>query len=55
MGAARRHLRPEFLNRVDDIALFKPLTHPEIERIVDLMFNDPRERLGERHMTLEVS
>jgi ATP-dependent Clp protease ATP-binding subunit ClpB len=35
--------------------LFKPLTQPEIERIVDLMFSDLRSRLAERQMTLEVS
>jgi ATP-dependent Clp protease ATP-binding subunit ClpB len=51
----RRHFRPEFLNRVDDIVLFKPLTRPEIERIVDLMFNDLRARLAERQITLELT
>ncbi|MCU7730801.1 ATP-dependent chaperone ClpB [Actinoplanes sp. KI2] len=55
MGELRRHFRPEFLNRVDDIVLFKPLTQPEIERIVDLMFNELRERLAERRMTLEIT
>jgi ATP-dependent Clp protease ATP-binding subunit ClpB len=55
MGELRRHFRPEFLNRVDDIVLFMPLTQPEIERIVDLMFDELRERLSERRMTLEVS
>jgi ATP-dependent Clp protease ATP-binding subunit ClpB len=47
--------RPEFLNRLDDIVLFKPLTLPEIEGIVDLMFNDLRARLADRQMTLEIS
>jgi ATP-dependent Clp protease ATP-binding subunit ClpB len=55
MGELRRHFRPEFLNRVDDIVLFKPLTQQEIERIVDLMFNELRERLSQRRMTLEVT
>jgi ATP-dependent Clp protease ATP-binding subunit ClpB len=55
MGELRRHFRPEFLNRVDDIVLFMPLTQPEIERIVDLMFDELRERLAERRMTLDVS
>ncbi|MFG1926375.1 ATP-dependent chaperone ClpB [Cryptosporangium sp. NPDC048952] len=55
MGELRQHFRPEFLNRVDDIVLFKPLTQPEIERIVDLMFDELRERLDERWMTLEVT
>src|SRR5689334_8253251 len=55
MSELRRHFRPEFLNRVDDIVLFKPLTQPEIERVVDLMFNELRERLAERRMTLEIT
>ena len=55
MAAMRTHFRPEFLNRLDDIVLFKPLTQPEIERIVDLMFNDLRARLADRQMTLEIS
>ncbi|MGA7098633.1 MAG: ATP-dependent chaperone ClpB [Acidimicrobiia bacterium] len=55
MGELRRHFRPEFLNRVDDIVLFKPLTLSEIERVVDLMLDDVRERLAERHMTLDVA
>ena len=55
MGELRRHFRPEFLNRVDDIVLFKPLTMAEIERVVDLLFNDLRGRLVQRRMTLNVS
>ena len=55
MAAMRAHFRPEFLNRLDDIVLFKPLTEGEIERIVELMFNDIRARLAERQMTLEIS
>jgi ATP-dependent Clp protease ATP-binding subunit ClpB len=54
-GELRRHFRPEFLNRVDDIVLFKPLTEAEIERIVDLMFNELRLRLADRRMTLDVT
>jgi ATP-dependent Clp protease ATP-binding subunit ClpB len=55
MAAMRGHFRPEFLNRLDDIVLFKPLTKAEIEQIVDLMLQDLRARLGERQMTLEVT
>ncbi|WP_370935134.1 ATP-dependent chaperone ClpB [Amycolatopsis sp. cg13] len=55
MGALRGHFRPEFLNRIDDIVLFKPLTLPEIERVVELMLGDLRTRLAEQNMTLEVS
>ena len=55
MSELRRHFRPEFLNRVDDIVLFKPLTEGEIEHIVSLMLNDVRARLADRRMTIEVS
>ncbi|WP_425455091.1 ATP-dependent Clp protease ATP-binding subunit [Actinoallomurus bryophytorum] len=55
MRIMQTHFRPEFLNRVDDIVLFKPLTQHEIELIVDLMFSDLRDRLRERGMALEVS
>jgi ATP-dependent Clp protease ATP-binding subunit ClpB len=51
----RLTFRPEFLNRVDDVVLFKPLTIGEIERVVDLMLGDVRRRLADRNMTLEVS
>ncbi|WP_425570762.1 ATP-dependent chaperone ClpB [Nonomuraea rosea] len=55
MAELRRHFRPEFLNRIDDIVLFKPLTEAEIERIVELMFTDIRQRLADRRLTLEVT
>jgi ATP-dependent Clp protease ATP-binding subunit ClpB len=55
LAEMRTYFRPEFLNRLDDIVLFKPLTQPEIERIVDLMLDDVRARLAERRMTLEVT
>jgi len=54
-GELRRHFRPEFLNRVDDVVLFKPLTLVEIEKVVDLMLDDVRRRLADRGMTIEVS
>ncbi len=55
MTELRMHLRPEFLNRVDDIVLFKALTEPEIERIVELMLDDLRSRLAPRRITLDVT
>jgi len=51
----RAHFRPEFLNRVDDIVLFKPLTLPEIKRIVDLQTEDLRRRLADRGVQLELT
>ncbi|MGZ6976205.1 MAG: ATP-dependent Clp protease ATP-binding subunit, partial [Acidimicrobiia bacterium] len=55
MAELRGHFRPEFLNRVDDIILFKSLTEEEVERIVDLLFDDLRSRLADLRMTLEVT
>ena len=52
LAEMRLHFRPEFLNRLDDIVLFKPLTQAETERIVDLMLDDLRARLGDRQMKL---
>jgi ATP-dependent Clp protease ATP-binding subunit ClpB len=55
MAELRARFRPEFLNRVDDIVLFKPLVPSEIEQIVDLMLDDVRQRLNERRISLEVT
>jgi ATP-dependent Clp protease ATP-binding subunit ClpB len=55
MAEMRNHFRPEFLNRVDEIVLFKPLTLAEIERIVELQLNLLRTRLAERHIELELT
>src|SRR5438309_1522047 len=55
MGDLRGHFRPEFLNRVDEIVLFKPLTLPEIERIVDLQIADVASRLADRRLDLRLS
>jgi ATP-dependent Clp protease ATP-binding subunit ClpB len=55
MAEMRGHFRPEFLNRVDEIVLFKPLTLKEIERIVDLQLNLLRSRLAERKIEIELS
>jgi ATP-dependent Clp protease ATP-binding subunit ClpB len=55
MGDLREHFRPEFLNRVDEIVLFKPLTLEEIERIVDLQMVGLRARLADRRLEVELS
>ena len=54
MAEMRAHFRPEFLNRVDEIVLFKPLTIKEITRIVDLQLNLLRSRLADRHIELHL-
>jgi ATP-dependent Clp protease ATP-binding subunit ClpB len=55
MSELRRHFRPEFLNRVDDIVLFRPLILEEIKKIVDLQTEDLRKRLADRHIQLELT
>ncbi|MEC0132061.1 MULTISPECIES: ATP-dependent chaperone ClpB [Paenibacillus] len=49
------HFRPEFLNRVDDIVMFKPLTLGEIEKIVDKLVDGLRLRLAEREIGLALT
>jgi len=51
----RQHFRPEFLNRVDDVVLFRPLVLDEIKQIVDLQTEDLRRRLADRNITLELT
>src|ERR1700738_1030742 len=55
MAELGQQISPDFLNRVDDIFLFKALTEQEIEQIVELMFDDLRTRLADRQLTLEVT
>jgi ATP-dependent Clp protease ATP-binding subunit ClpB len=55
MGALRHHFMPEFLNRVDDIIMFKPLTIDEIKKIIDLLTEDLNRRLKARRITLRLS
>ncbi len=53
--ALREFFRPEFLNRVDDVIIFEPLTEKELEKIVDLMVDEVRNRLGDRDVELELT
>jgi ATP-dependent Clp protease ATP-binding subunit ClpB len=54
MALLKSSFRPEFLNRLDDTVLFKPLTEKEIGSIVELMLNELRGRLAARDISLEV-
>ncbi len=54
MGAVREAFKPEFLNRLDDIVLFDPLSLEEITRIVDLQVASLSARLADRRLTLDV-
>ncbi len=54
-GALKRTFRPEFLNRLDDVVVFEPLTESEIARIAELMLEELRERLGERQVGFSVT
>jgi ATP-dependent Clp protease ATP-binding subunit ClpB len=55
MADLRWHFRPEFLNRVDDIVLFKPLSIEQITSIVDLQIADVQRRLADREITLTLT
>jgi ATP-dependent Clp protease ATP-binding subunit ClpB len=55
MGSLNNHFRPEFINRVDDIVLFKPLGRKDIYSIIDLILNELRERLKDRNISLEIT
>jgi ATP-dependent Clp protease ATP-binding subunit ClpB len=55
MGDLQGRFRPEFLNRIDEIVLFKPLTLAEITRIVDLQIADVAKRLRDRNISLEIT
>ena len=55
MAELRGHFRPEFLNRVDDIVLFTPLSMPQLERIVELQLAELRDRLVERQIELDIT
>jgi len=52
LAEVRRAFRPEFLNRIDEMILFKPLTLEEIGRIVDLLLADLNRRLADRRVTV---
>jgi ATP-dependent Clp protease ATP-binding subunit ClpB len=54
-NALRQHFRPEFLNRVDDIIIFRPLGKPEIEHIIDLQLKKLEKLLSDRKLTLELT
>ena len=51
----RRSFRPEFLNRLDEVVFYRPLTRENISKIVDLMLEGLRRRLDEKHLKLEVT
>ena len=53
--ALKSTFRPEFLNRVDEIITFKPLSMPDVERIVDLQRKEIQERLAEYGLTVQLS
>jgi ATP-dependent Clp protease ATP-binding subunit ClpB len=55
MSALRRHFMPEFLNRVDDTIMFKPLTIDEIKKIIDLLTEDLNRRLKPRQLTIRLT
>ena len=55
MGDLRGHFRPEFLNRLDEIIMFKPLTKDNIGKIIDLMVKELSDRLADQELSLELT
>ncbi|MBQ5786954.1 MAG: AAA family ATPase, partial [Oscillospiraceae bacterium] len=55
MAELRRSFRPEFLNRLDEIILFRPLTRENLNSIIDLMVESLRKRLKDRDLDLELT
>jgi len=55
MNTVRLHFRPEFLNRIDEIVLFKPLLIEEIQKIIDLLLGHIQNRLKDRKIELEMT
>ena len=54
-AALRAHFRPEFLNRIDEIVLFTPLTPQDIERIVEIQIDEVRRRLKDRRISIALT
>ncbi len=55
MGELKHHFRPEFLNRIDDVVFFHPLTQEHLAAIVDIQLSQARRRLAAQQIELEVS
>ena len=55
MDAVKRHFRPEFLNRIDEMIVFYPLTEEDLKEIVTILMSDVTKRLEERDLQLEIS
>ena len=55
MNDLRAHFRPEFLNRLDEIIMFKPLTKDNIGGIIELMLADVNKRLADRDLKIELT
>ncbi|WP_018111683.1 ATP-dependent chaperone ClpB [Thermus igniterrae] len=54
-GVLQRHFRPEFLNRLDEIVVFRPLSREQIRQIVEIQLGNLRARLAEKRITLELT
>lgn len=55
MDAVKRYFRPEFLNRIDEMIVFHPLTEEDLKEIVTILMSDVTKRLEERDLQLEIS
>ena len=55
LDAVKSHFRPEFLNRIDEMIVFHPLTEEDLTKIVTILMSDVIKRLGERDLHLEIT
>ena len=55
LDAVKRHFRPEFLNRIDEMIVFHPLTEEDLTKIVTILMSDVTKRLEERDLHLEIT
>ena len=55
MDAVKAHFKPEFINRLDDVLIFDPLSEEQLEHIVDIQIGGLADRLASRRLTLDVS
>jgi ATP-dependent Clp protease ATP-binding subunit ClpC len=54
LSSMKKHFKPEFINRIDDVVTFKPLDRPDLRRIIDIEIKKVQDRVKRKHIDLEV-
>lgn len=55
IGAVKKHFKPEFVNRIDEMVVFNPITRASLEKILSLLLREIEEQLAERNLRLEIT